>query len=77
MAADAFVFNSPSSNLIELMSSASSITTPFHNRRKVSSSLDIRLLEPIGNGTFGGVYWSEDDVTGKHIIIVIASFCLF
>jgi hypothetical protein len=34
-------------------------------RKTVPSSVSVRLLEPIGNGTFGGVYWAEDTVTGE------------
>jgi hypothetical protein len=34
-------------------------------RKTVPSSVAVRLIEPIGNGTFGGVYWAEDIVSGE------------
>ncbi len=50
-----------------LDSASTSISTPSHNRRKVPSTLDVKLLEPIGNGTFGGVFWAKDGVSGACI----------
>eukprot|EP00804_Cyclotella_cryptica_P011071 CCRYP_013539-RC/>CCRYP_013539-RC protein AED:0.40 eAED:0.40 QI:163/1/1/1/0/0.5/2/48/90 len=69
--ADAFVsllHPSPSRSKAVLHSAFTSLTVPSHNRRKVSSSLDVKLLEPIGNGTFGGVFWAKD-VVSVHIVL--------
>ncbi|KAL3788893.1 hypothetical protein HJC23_002647 [Cyclotella cryptica] len=69
--ADAFVsllHPSPSRSKAVLHSAFTSLTVPSHNRRKVSSSLDVKLLEPIGNGTFGGVFWAKDVVSGRLLV---------
>lgn len=58
---------------LELFSVSTSISAPFENRRKVSSSLQVKLLEPIGNGTFGGVYWAEDAATGTLLSLPVIS----
>ena len=65
---DAFVpISQQSHRSLELF--ASSTISPFNSRRQeVSSSLDVRILEPIGNGTFGGVYFAEDAITGDKLI---------
>ncbi|KAL9189274.1 hypothetical protein ACHAXT_011764 [Thalassiosira profunda] len=37
-------------------------------RRFVPPSIDVTILDQMGNGTFGGVYFARDDATGKALV---------
>lgn len=56
-------------------SSILSTSSPFSStdieRRIVPPSVEISILEPMGNGTFGGVYFARDEATGKKGTIEI------
>ena len=59
--------SSPCSTLTSRSTMFLSSTKPLSsiNRILIPSSMDISILEPIGNGTFGGVYHARDETSGK------------
>ena len=46
--------------------SATKTSSASIKRIMVPSSMDISILEPIGNGTFGGVYHARDEKSGER-----------
>eukprot|EP00970_Alexandrium_tamarense_P014112 scaffold3862_cov201-Alexandrium_tamarense.AAC.6 len=61
---------SPSSTVstsqLSLTSSTPSLfSPPKAKRRIIPSTTELILLEPIGNGTFGGVFWAKNEATGE------------
>lgn len=51
--------------------SAAKTSSASIKRLIVPSSMDISILEPIGNGTFGGVYHARDEKSGKRTTIML------
>jgi serine/threonine protein kinase len=50
------------------VASSSSTSSTSSNRRQVSPSIAIKILDPIGNGTFGMVYHAIDEKTGMALV---------
>jgi len=61
-----------SSSLLPSFSPSAIFSSGSIKRKIIASSSSggnrISLLEPIGNGTFGQVYWARDDVTGRKLV---------
>mmetsp|Transcript_8238 Transcript_8238/g.15398 ORF Transcript_8238/g.15398 Transcript_8238/m.15398 type:complete len:564 (-) Transcript_8238:84-1775(-) len=64
--------SSSSSSTTLLSSTSTSSSSPFSStsikRRIVPSSVEVSILEPIGNGTFGGVYVARNEATGQQLV---------
>lgn len=62
--AEAFIahHSSPFTTLL----SSSKTSSASIKRIMVPSSMDISILQPIGNGTFGGVYHARDEKSGEN-----------
>lgn len=61
-----------SSSLLSSFSPSAIFSSGLIKRKIIDSSTGgnrVSLLEPIGNGTFGQVYWAKDDVTGEFIML--------
>mmetsp|Transcript_54067 Transcript_54067/g.114828 ORF Transcript_54067/g.114828 Transcript_54067/m.114828 type:complete len:589 (-) Transcript_54067:41-1807(-) len=61
----------PSSAASSSLSSAlpsSPFSSTSISRRIVPPSVEVSILEPIGNGTFGGVYFARDEATGRPLV---------
>lgn len=58
-----------SSSISTLLSSTfSPFSSTSIERRIVPSSVDLSIVGPIGNGTFGEVYFARDEVTGQPLV---------